>query len=70
MSEAACLPVIISCILRTIQLDNQKQHHRAWMKEWLKERLDFRFDNLLREVEMSVLLDQQTLFTYVPFHFW
>jgi len=70
MSEAACLPVIISCILRTIR-DNQKQHHRAWMKEWLKERLDFIFDNLLREVEMSVLLDdQRTLFTYVPFHFW
>jgi len=40
------------------------------MKGWLKEILDFRFDSLLREVEMSVLLDQQTLFMYVPFHSW
>jgi len=70
MSQAACLPVVISCIWRTIQLDNQKQNQRAWMKDWLKERLDFRFDNLLRDVEMSVLVDLQTLFMYVPFHFW
>lgn len=53
-----------------MQLDNWKQNQRAWMKEWLKERLDFRFDNLLREVEMSVLLDQQTLFMYVHLYFW
>jgi len=70
MSEATCLPVGISCIWRTMQLDNWKQNQRAWMKEWLKERLDFRFDNLLREVEMSVLLDQQTLFMYVHLYFW
>ena len=57
--------------LRTIQLYyNRKQNHRTWLKGWLKERLDLRFDNLLREVEKSVLLDQQTLFMYVPVHFW
>lgn len=41
---------------RTFQLEHRKQRQRMWVKEWLKTRLDFSFANLLRKVEMSVLV--------------
>jgi hypothetical protein len=60
MSEAACVAIIIACVLEQInKTRKRKRKPRIWMKEWLKKRSDFSHSHkiLLRELEMSSPLD-------------
>ena len=56
MSEAACVPIIIVCLLENNNTRKWNRKEQMWLKDWLEKRSDFSHDNLPRELEMFLPL--------------
>jgi len=67
MSDVTCLPIIISCVWENKTTKQIRSTECGW--RWLIERSDISHDNLLRELEMSSLLNYKVYLQMSPYTF-